>query len=409
MKACSPRSCAPGRAGAAAHPPRRPCPGPGARRHADLSGAAGPHQPLSAGRRLLSQRRRAQPDHRQADLPEPARRSRSSPGSPRAGRSTPTPPSTPSSSGPASPSPTARRSTPTAVAKNFDTFGLGNKELKQPVSEVINNYDHSEVIDPLTVKFLFNKPSPGFLQGTSVIGSGLVSLTHPGAALRRAGRRHQDHRLRPVRGRRARCWAASSMLAARKDYTWGPAKLAASGPRLPRRHQVHRHARGQRAHRRAAGRPGATSSARSRPMTRSRSTARGFVIYAPATRGVNNSIVFRPGQSAGRRPHGAPGAAARDQRAGDRRHAVLGQLPAGHLGHRLDARRAMSTCPPSSVYDPARRQGLLDEAGWTLGADGILRQKDGKRAGADGLRVAAAAAEQGDAAARRPAMGARSA
>ncbi|WP_411196123.1 ABC transporter substrate-binding protein, partial [Rhizobium sp.] len=62
-----------------------------------------------------------------------------------------------------------------AVAKNFDTFGLGNKALKQPVSEVVNNYDRSEVIDPLTVKFYFKKPSPGFLQGTSVIGSGLVS------------------------------------------------------------------------------------------------------------------------------------------------------------------------------------------------------------------------------------------
>src|SRR3954453_17488726 len=62
-----------------------------------------------------------------------------------------------------------------AVAKNYDTFGRGNKELKLPVSEVINNYDRSEVIDPYTVKFFFKNPSPGFLQGTSVIGSGLVS------------------------------------------------------------------------------------------------------------------------------------------------------------------------------------------------------------------------------------------
>jgi peptide/nickel transport system substrate-binding protein len=45
------------------------------------------------------------------------------------------------------------------------------------VSEVINNYDRSEVIDPLTVKFYFKKPSPGFLQGTATIGSGLVSLS----------------------------------------------------------------------------------------------------------------------------------------------------------------------------------------------------------------------------------------
>ena len=33
------------------------------------------------------------------------------------------------------------------------------------------------MIDPLTVKFYFNKPSPGFLQGTATIGSGLVSLS----------------------------------------------------------------------------------------------------------------------------------------------------------------------------------------------------------------------------------------
>ncbi|MEI4927027.1 ABC transporter substrate-binding protein, partial [Klebsiella pneumoniae] len=62
-----------------------------------------------------------------------------------------------------------------AVAKNFDTYGLGNKALKQPVSEAINNYERSEVLDPLTVRFHFRKPSPGFLQATSVIGSGLVS------------------------------------------------------------------------------------------------------------------------------------------------------------------------------------------------------------------------------------------
>ncbi|MBX4334798.1 hypothetical protein K4G90_24185, partial [Mycobacterium tuberculosis] len=39
-----------------------------------------------------------------------------------------------------------------AVAKNFDTYGLGDKAHRLPVSEVINNYQRSEVIDPLTVK-----------------------------------------------------------------------------------------------------------------------------------------------------------------------------------------------------------------------------------------------------------------
>ncbi len=45
-----------------------------------------------------------------------------------------------------------------AVALNYDIFGLGKPDLKYPVSEVINNYDHSEVIDDLTVKFTFKAP-----------------------------------------------------------------------------------------------------------------------------------------------------------------------------------------------------------------------------------------------------------
>jgi peptide/nickel transport system substrate-binding protein len=45
-----------------------------------------------------------------------------------------------------------------AVAKNFDHFGLGNKALKHSVSEVVNNYDRSEVVDASTVTFHFKAP-----------------------------------------------------------------------------------------------------------------------------------------------------------------------------------------------------------------------------------------------------------
>ena len=41
---------------------------------------------------------------------------------------------------------------------------------------MINNYDHSEVINPLTVKFYF-KTVAGIPAGTATIGSGLVSLS----------------------------------------------------------------------------------------------------------------------------------------------------------------------------------------------------------------------------------------
>lgn len=116
-----------------------------------------------------------------------------------------------------------------AVAKNFDTYGLGDKAHRLPVSEVINNYQRSEVIDPLTVKFYFNKPSPGFLQGTATIGSGLVSLSTLQRNFEELGdARHiigsgpfvvQDEK--PGR---------ELTLVARKDYQWGPKTSPSRGP-----------------------------------------------------------------------------------------------------------------------------------------------------------------------------------
>ena len=104
------------------------------------------------------------------------KRWRLSRGSPRAGPAMPIKPSTPSTcaKGHFLRWHTAGRR---RRRQNFDTYGLGDKAHRLPVSEVINNYQRSEVIDPLTVKFYFNKPSPGFLQGTATIGSGLVSLS----------------------------------------------------------------------------------------------------------------------------------------------------------------------------------------------------------------------------------------
>ncbi|MGM0514747.1 MAG: ABC transporter substrate-binding protein, partial [Pseudomonadota bacterium] len=115
-----------------------------------------------------------------------------------------------------------------AVAKNFDTYGLGNKALRLPVSEVINNYDHSEVIDPLTVKFYFKRSSPGFLQGTATIGSGLVSLS----TLNRQYDELGD--ARHIIGSGPFVVSGENLgrevdLSVRQDYSWGPAKLPQQG------------------------------------------------------------------------------------------------------------------------------------------------------------------------------------
>ncbi len=115
-----------------------------------------------------------------------------------------------------------------AVAKNYDVFGLGNKALKQPVSEVINNYERSEVVDPLTVKFYFKKPSPGFLQGTSVIGSGLVAASTLALPFEELGDATKIIGSGPFVVE-SETIGKELNLKARDEYNWGPAKLEHQG------------------------------------------------------------------------------------------------------------------------------------------------------------------------------------
>ena len=182
-----------------------------------------------------------------------------------------------------------------AVAKNFDTYGLGNKAQRLPVSEVINNYDRSEVVDPLTVKFYFKKPSPGFLQGTATIGSGLVSLSTLKRNFEELGdARHiigsgpfvvKDEKL----GREV-------TLEARKDYQWGPKNLAQQGQRGQRistASSFYRHLQRTACAVGAllAGQADFIRQVQAYDETGHRS---GYHIYAAPTRGVNDSISFRP-------------------------------------------------------------------------------------------------------------------
>ncbi|SWZ96402.1 TIGR04028 family ABC transporter substrate-binding protein [Klebsiella pneumoniae] len=179
-----------------------------------------------------------------------------------------------------------------AVAKNFDTYGLGDKAHRLPVSEVINNYQRSEVIDPLTVKFYFNKPSPGFLQGTATIGSGLVSLSTLQRNFEELGdARHiigsgpfvvQDEK--PGR---------ELTLVARKDYQWGPKNIAQQGPaNLDGITYIVTPEDSVRIGALLAGQAGFIRQVQA--YDEKQATDQGFKIYAAPTRGVNDSLSFRP-------------------------------------------------------------------------------------------------------------------
>ncbi|MFJ5160333.1 TIGR04028 family ABC transporter substrate-binding protein [Pantoea sp. NPDC088449] len=262
-----------------------------------------------------------------------------------------------------------------AVAKNFDTYGLGNKAQRLPVSEVINNYDRSEVIDPLTVKFYFKKPSPGFLQGTATIGSGLVSLSTLQRSFDQLGdARHiigsgpfvvSDEKL----GREVD-------LTARKDYQWGPKNLAQQGPaNLDGIKFIVTPEDSVRIGALLAGQ--ADFIRQVQAYDEKQALQQNFPIYAAPTRGVNDSISFRPDNPL-----------VNDVKV---RQALLHATNAQQVVQTLfspnypQATSVIATSAAGYVnlsdklkYDPTLAKKLLDEAGWKPGSDGI-REKDGKK------------------------------
>ena len=261
-----------------------------------------------------------------------------------------------------------------AVAKNFDVYGLGDKALKHPVSEVITNYKGSEVVDPLTVKFFFTKPSVGFLQGTSVIGSGLVSLKTLALPFDALGDATKIIGSGPFVVK-SEVLGRELVMEARKDYKWGPVKLA---------HQGRAHLDGIKyvVTPEDSVRIGALLAGQAQIIRQVQAydekqvQSKGFIIYAPSTRGVNNSVVFRPDNPL-----------VSDIRV---RRALLHAVNAKEIVATLfsanypQAKSIIASTAQGYVdqsakltYDPALAAKLLDEAGWTIGPKG-LRQKDGK-------------------------------
>ncbi|MBL0907003.1 TIGR04028 family ABC transporter substrate-binding protein [Pectobacterium carotovorum] len=261
-----------------------------------------------------------------------------------------------------------------AVAKNFDTYGLGNTALNQPVSEVINNYLRSEVIDPLTVKFYFKKPSPGFLQGTATIGSGLVSLSTLERNFNQLGNAKNIIGSGPFVVSSEKL-GRELKLTARKDYNWAPVKS---------KHQGRAYLDGitYLVTPEDSVRIGALVSGQAdfirqiQAYDEKRVQSQGFNLYAPPTRGVNNSVVFRPDN-----PLVADIRVRKALLYATNTKEIIDTLFSDNYPQATSplAKTAAGYVDLSSklTFDPAQANKLLDEAGWKTGSQG-LRQKDGK-------------------------------
>ncbi|MDO9711472.1 TIGR04028 family ABC transporter substrate-binding protein [Paracraurococcus lichenis] len=261
-----------------------------------------------------------------------------------------------------------------AVARNFDTFGLGNRELRHPVSEVITSYLRSEVIDPLTVRFDFARPSPGFLQGTSVIGSGLVSLKTLALPFDQLGDATKIIGSGPFVVQR-QVLGRELALAARTDYAWGPKRHPHQGRALLDGLRII--VTGEDGVRIGALLAGQAHVIRQvQAYDEAKVQERGFQLFAPPTRGVNNSIVFRPDN-----PLVADIRVRRALLHATNRDEIIATLYSVNYPPATSVIAGTAeghvNLADKLAYDPALADRLLTEAGWLRNAQG-LREKEGQ-------------------------------
>ena len=267
------------------------------------------------------------------------------------------------------------------VAKNFDTYGLGDSELGLTVSEAINNYAGSEVVDEDTVRFHFDAPAPGFLQATSTINSGLLSADTLDRSLEELGAGSSTD----VVGSGPFVIASEEVgsqirLEAREDYDWAP-------PALEHQGRAYLDAITIVVTPEDSVRIGSLTSGQAdyvryvQAHDEAQVQSAGFALHAPQTRGVNNGLALRP------------------------THPILSDVRVRQaLLHGVDAQEVVDTVYTANypvatshlaatalgykdqgdalAHDPELSQSLLDDAGWVPGADGI-REKDGERLSLD--------------------------
>ncbi|WP_106850404.1 TIGR04028 family ABC transporter substrate-binding protein [Blastococcus sp. Marseille-P5729] len=262
-----------------------------------------------------------------------------------------------------------------AVAKNFDLFGKGDPARGLQVSEAVNNYDRSEVIDPLTVKFYFTAPSPGFLQATSTINSGLLSPATLDGDFQSfaAGNGTKIIGSGPFVVESEKL-GSEVVLKAREDYAWGPESDA--NPKRPYVDSVTYTVTPE-----GGVRVGSLASKQADVARQINATDEKLVtnaggsIEAPQTRGVNNSysLRFSTGPLADINVRKALLIGTDRQEIVDTLFTDNYPLATSVLSAEAGGYVDLSDKLP---YDVDQAVKLLEDAGWKVGADGI-REKDG--------------------------------
>lgn len=265
------------------------------------------------------------------------------------------------------------------VAKNFDTYGLGDTDRGLTISESVNNYAGSEVLGEYEVRFIFDAPSPGFLQATSTYTSGLLSAETLEGDLEDFGAGNATGVIgsgpfvitEEDQGTRL-------LLEAREDYDWAPEVRDHSGRAYLDSIEI-------LVTPEDSVRIGSLTSGQAdyiryvQAHDEGQVTEAGYELFAPGTRSVNNGLAFRVGNPLveDERVRRAIILAADTEQIVETVYSENYPVATGILTQ--EASGYIDLADELLVHDPDEAARLLDEAGWDeIGADGI-RVRDGER------------------------------
>ena len=263
------------------------------------------------------------------------------------------------------------------VVRNFDLFGLGDEGRRFAPSPALPHYQRAEALDAYTVKFYFSEPTPEFPQAVSMPRAGLLADATLKRTMEGFGPGHatdivasgpfvvSDERVGEER-----------TLTARDDYNWAPAVREHEGrPAIDSVRVVFNQEDTERVGL-VTGRA-ADIAARIDPSDESQVRQARLNLVAASTRGVNNSLTFRPGHPL-----------LQDKRvrqaiiAGVDRKAIRDDLftDSYPLATSILAEQAPGYKKQKPYkHDTARANTLLDQAGWVRNPDDGIREKNGQR------------------------------
>lgn len=262
-----------------------------------------------------------------------------------------------------------------AVVANLDIWYAGRKaEGINPIGLFPKTYDHAEAIDGKTVKVVFKKPTLGLIPTLGYHGSILIS---PKTLAQPASEQADLSKTSGSGPYVVESWKEGDYvkLVKRPDYNWGPAAVGHTGPAFL--DSITYKLVTEPSLRVSAVQSGQADVAyNASPQELKSLKEEGFTVATPRYLGfvngwaVNtklepyNDVKVRQALQAG----------VNRQEIVDTVYTPDWKLPTSFIQGNVPGATDQSAL---LAYDPAKAEKLLDEAGWTKGADGI-RVKDGK-------------------------------